>query len=97
MVTRVLSVQWARAVKLIDKAATIVVLVVGLVRLNEALVQVSNVGCVDEEARTQGMIVLVEDASDGREHIPVHFRITPEKCGGHASANLLDDPDTMEL
>ena len=98
MVAGVTGEHVARAVQLVDEAAAVVVLVVlADTRLDEAPVQIADVGCADGEARAQVVVALVENVGDGGESCPVEVGGAPEESGRGGGADFLDDPDAVEL
>lgn len=99
-----------RAVKLVDEAAPVdfpfcvglalrcVGIILGLeFGLDEAPVQVADSRSEDVETRAEVVIVYVEDGGDGRQLVPVYFRVAPEERRRGCCADFLDDPDACEL
>ena len=83
VVAGVFGAHLARAVEFIHKAATVVVFVVFVGGLDEAAVEVADVGGADVEAGAEVVVVFVEDANDRRKSFPVDGGGAPvEGCGG---------------
>lgn len=99
MVTRVLGPQMPRTMELVDEARAVLVdlILVLIVRLDEPPVQIADIWGEDGESGPQVVIVLVENSSHEREDIPVQLGVAPVQCCRSRRANLLDNPDAVEL